>query len=40
MEPTRYYSRIMLVGRRSNPSIGEAQRDLVRAYAGTYTLIA
>jgi hypothetical protein len=32
METRRYYSRLMLVGRRNTPSMGEAQRDLLRAY--------
>lgn len=40
METRRYYSRVMLVGRRNTPSMGEAQRDLARAYDGIYLPLA
>lgn len=40
MESRRYYSRLVLAGRRSMPTMREAERDLARAYAGIYSPIA
>ncbi len=40
METRRYYSRLMLVGRRNTPSIVEAQRDLAKAYDHIYLPLA
>ena len=40
METRRYYSRLVLVGRRSNPTIVEAQRDLASAYRHIYVPLA
>lgn len=36
VETRRYYSRLMLVGRRNTPSMGEAKRDLARAFDNIY----
>lgn len=36
METGRYYSRLVLKGRRSNPIMREAQRDLASAYSNIY----
>jgi len=36
MEARRYYSRLVLVGRRNTPSMGEAERDLAKAYNHIY----
>jgi hypothetical protein len=40
METRRYYSRLVLVGRRNTPSMGEAQRDLAKAYDHIYVPLA
>lgn len=40
METRRYYSRLVLAGRRNMPTMREAERDLVRAYTGIYSPIA
>lgn len=40
LETRRYYSRVMLVGRRNTPSMGEAQRDLARVYDSIYLPLA
>lgn len=40
METRRYYSRLVLTGRRSGPTMREAERDLARAYSGIFSPIA
>ena len=36
MEFSRYYSRLVMVGRRNNPLMREAKRDLMDAYEDIY----
>ena len=40
MEFTRYYSQLVTVGRRNNPSMGEARSDLIRAFGPIITALA
>jgi len=40
MQTSRYYSRLVMVGRRNTPDMREATTDLVRAFRATFVPFA